>query len=181
MLHSLFSIPMWTYKVEIPESLVEHCYSISHKSSRNISNVGGWQSDILYSDVFPELHNNITKLVTQSCSEINANFKFNIDGYWVNINRNGNYNKPHVHPNSALSGVIYVMCDDNTGNIRFDSNSLMEHYPINTFNSNLFTDNIEYQPKIGDVLIFPSWIYHSVLPNNSSNDRISIAFNVTQL
>jgi uncharacterized protein (TIGR02466 family) len=181
MLHNLFSIPIWLKKIEITDSLIETCYALSNNASRNFSNVGGWQSDIISPETLPELSAHVDLLVKQVCYEINDEFKFEVDGYWININRKGNYNIPHVHPNSALSGVIYVACNNNTGNIKFNSNSLMEHYPINVFNSKLFTDNIEFQPKVGDVLIFPSWIYHSVLPNNSDHDRISIAFNVKQL
>ena len=34
------------------------------------------------------------------------------------------------------------------------------------------------EPKEGDLLIFPSYLYHSVSENLSDNDRIIISFNV---
>ena len=37
---------------------------------------------------------------------------------------------------------------------------------------------VEIEPKEGDLLIFPSYLYHSVGKNLSSEDRIIISFNV---
>lgn len=180
MLNNFFSIPIWTYKIHISESVVQKCYNLASTPSRNISNIGGWQSDILTVDTFPEITEQLEDVIKNVQSDIHENFKVGLDGYWVNFNQKSHYNMAHVHPLSALSGVLYVKCNEQSGNIKLNSNSLREHYPINTFESPLFRDTIEFQPKVGDVLIFPSWIYHSVLPNNSDDARISIAFNLKQ-
>jgi len=36
-------------------------------------------------------------------------------------------------------------------------------------------------PKNGLIVIFPSWLNHSVLPNKSNKNRISISFNIDKL
>ena len=44
----------------------------------------------------------------------------------------------------------------------------------NQFNS--FTWEIEPEPN--KMLVWPAWIDHYTLPNNSNEDRISLAFNI---
>jgi uncharacterized protein (TIGR02466 family) len=38
--------------------------------------------------------------------------------------------------------------------------------------------NGQYLPEGGKMILFPSWLEHSVLKNRSSEPRISIAFNI---
>ena len=64
---------------------------------------------------------------------------------------------------------------------KFDRGSLQEYILSNfvpdgrnTFNSSRW----QYQSKENQVIIFPSWISHSVGVNESDSDRISIALNV---
>ena len=180
MILNLFSIPLWIHKIEIPETLVDQCYSLSKEPGRIASNNGGWQSDLLSPDTFPDLTKELILLINQTCFDISESFKGDLLKYWVNINRKGDFNIPHIHSNAALSGVIYLKCDEKSGNIKFESNSVMNHFPINTFDSKILTTTSEYHPMTGDVLIFPAWLRHSVLPNKSHADRISIAFNIIQ-
>jgi uncharacterized protein (TIGR02466 family) len=35
-----------------------------------------------------------------------------------------------------------------------------------------------HQPKVGELLLFPSWLPHFVLPNTSNEERISVSFNI---
>ena len=42
-----------------------------------------------------------------------------------------------------------------------------------------FKDFIALQPEIGTAIIFPSELMHSVEVNQSNEDRISIAFNLS--
>ena len=40
-----------------------------------------------------------------------------------------------------------------------------------------FDNMIRIRPKTGQIVIFPSYVLHSVYPNSSNQDRITIAFN----
>ena len=40
-----------------------------------------------------------------------------------------------------------------------------------------FDNMIRIRPKTGQIVIFPSYLLHSVYPNNSDQDRITIAVN----
>ena len=41
-----------------------------------------------------------------------------------------------------------------------------------------FDGTITIHPKVGDLLLFPSWLTHEVVATPSSDARISIAFNM---
>ena len=89
---------------------------------------------------------------------------------WGNISSFTHSNQIHNHITSLtfsdqqLSGVVYLKVPKNSGKILF---------------YNPFNVNIQYcfTPKENEIFLFPSVLYHSVEPNLSQEDRISIAFN----
>tara|TARA_R110000796_G_scaffold3520_2_gene13732 strand:+ start:1352 stop:1993 length:642 start_codon:yes stop_codon:yes gene_type:complete len=106
-----------------------------------------------------------------------------ITNSWANILNKGDRIHNHYHSNSLISGAFYVT-----------DSSLMEFYnptldnPLSTtpffnFERNSNEKNhrtwnsFNLQPKSGTLLIFPSWLYHSV-PETIQDTRISIAFNI---
>lgn len=100
---------------------------------------------------------------------------------WVNINQKYSYNTQHMHGgNSLLSVVYYAQVPQDSGNFYFvDNNSYVDK--IATFQLDKFPGfgtKISFLPQPGDVIIFPSWIYHGVEQNLSEQDRISFAFNI---
>ena len=102
----------------------------------------------------------------------------------MNINKSGDYNAWHCHPNCDLSGVFWIEVPADGGNINFASpHEFIEHKSFKIYNSRV-TDEFNYSegygvnPSVGTILIFPSHLYHEVLPNQTRNDRISASFNL---
>ena len=103
---------------------------------------------------------------------------------WANINYKGGYNRPHIHPNSLFSGVYYVKSQPNSG-------KLVCNDPRPGIQTNMPTRvkgqppkhlwrEIHLDPKEGRILMFPSWLWHCVEPNESNDIRISVSFNFIQ-
>jgi uncharacterized protein (TIGR02466 family) len=96
---------------------------------------------------------------------------------WANKGGKGQKHHSHVHPNSIVSGVFYFQMDENLPPIQFkrpshDSFGLsIEEF--NNFNSSTFILPV----KNGELIIFPSSLEHSVPPNKSDKERISLSFN----
>jgi uncharacterized protein (TIGR02466 family) len=99
---------------------------------------------------------------------------------WININGRGAFNKPHNHPDCLLSGCYYVQVpesvDPTSGQIEFldpraGANMVSSPYLA-------FRPSMGLRPRAGQLLIFPAYLAHWVLPNAEDQDRISIAFNI---
>ena len=86
----------------------------------------------------------------------------------------------HSHPNSKLAGVFYLSAPPGVAKIRFYDprpHTSFIHYNITSPDTLLYaTYNIE--PFSGLFLIFPSWLMHEVLDNNSDDKRITAVFNI---
>ncbi len=78
----------------------------------------------------------------------------------------------HPHSLSILSGVLYF---DECSPIEFRHRDMFYDH-INFFSDpKMITTKIS--PKKGDLLIFPSFIYHRITPNRNKKTRYSLAFN----
>lgn len=85
----------------------------------------------------------------------------------------------HCHPNAFLSGVYYVAAPKECGAIHFQDPrpaAQMAAAPVHEY-APWTVRQISHQPSPGALLIFPSWLVHSVGPNLSDALRISISFN----
>jgi uncharacterized protein (TIGR02466 family) len=155
------------------------------------SNAGGWQSPgnlINWKDPVVEIfRQRIEKLVTNLLQEVardtgkNRSFELLIDA-WANINRNGDYNVVHTHPNCMYSGVYYVHPGEPEKTIPYsglleilDPREAANYVQIrhSIFDGREFVENIP-----GRMLLWPSWLKHWVHPYQGKGERISVAFNV---
>lgn len=103
-----------------------------------------------------------------------------VTGCWANLNPPGAHNPSHNHPNNYLSGVYYVAAAEGATRIAFEDPRpqaqvmlppVTEHTP---YNGNV----VMVEAKPGRLLLFPAWLGHFVPTNRSSEDRVSIAFNL---
>ena len=108
-----------------------------------------------------------------------------IDNSWFNIQNKNSLLKKHTHINpnkvSIVSGALYINTNQDSPPICFENpNPSMPLFvtskELNTKYNNSF---YEFEPDIGDLILFPSWLPHyTVLPNKTSN-RVVISFNAS--
>jgi uncharacterized protein (TIGR02466 family) len=96
---------------------------------------------------------------------------------WLNINRPGERHHRHHHPNSFVSGVYYLDAAPNAGSIAFHRPGFVELEPEKLQATPFTFDLWNEAPRTGLLLLFPSRLEHSVGPNMSQQDRLSISFN----
>lgn len=167
------------------EQIIEYCLRKmdEDRKGRVLSNIGGWQSNDFYE---PETEIQELASVTKSyVSSFANNFSYTdslkMDNFWININGKHNENGAHDHPNALIAAVYYASVPENSGHIQF-------HNPLSTYDKylnekfiksyNMFNSGCyNHYPKENQLIIFPGWLIHSVLPNESNDNRISIAFN----
>jgi len=98
-----------------------------------------------------------------------------IHGWAVTLNTNG-HQDAHIHPDGWLSGVFYLQVPKikkEEGSIFFTL--LGDDYPILT-KKKIVEKHIK--PKQGDLILFPSSLFHGTVPTTSKDDRISLAFDI---
>ena len=87
----------------------------------------------------------------------------------------GGFLKPHNHPSGWLSGVLYIKIPEKRNeeaNIEFglhgkDLPILNQEYP-----------KMIYPVLEGDLIMFPSSLFHRTLPFQNGDERICVAFDL---
>lgn len=105
------------------------------------------------------------------------NINFKIFKSWATMTPPGCHSYRHNHTNSWISGVYYP--HDVCGGIVFHD-PFPHHFQVDSpKESNIFNSTTwNLSPKKGDLIIFPSYLEHSVKTNTSEFNRYSVAFNV---
>jgi len=103
---------------------------------------------------------------------------------WANINYPGNFNRPHLHPNSLFSGVYWVKAPEKSGDLmlyepRPGVHTTMPNRKEEKLPPELWRE-VHYTPRAGTIVMFPAWLWHEVRPNQSNDTRISVSFNFLQ-
>ena len=103
-----------------------------------------------------------------------------ITGCWANISASGALHAIHSHPNNFLSGIYYVHTHPGADSVNFHdprSQTAIIRPPVTELTSQN-TDQVVVTVSDVMLLIFPSYLAHSVAPNESGKLRISISFNM---
>jgi uncharacterized protein (TIGR02466 family) len=137
-------------------------YILNNKLFKNLKT----ELDLRIQDYFDKIicpANNITPYITQS---------------WLNYTETNQYHHKHAHPNSLVSGVFYINCNEEFDKIKFFNEKYQTIKPEvkdwNIWNS----ESWWFSVKTGDVILFPSSLTHMVETKQGDNTRISLAFNV---
>ena len=130
----------------------------------------------------------LNKFIEIARNTLNYNCDFLISTSWITKVKPGGFSHRHSHRNSFYSGVYYFENEYslNSGSIRFTSpvNNLSD-YDIDSSNRGKFSvlssKNWRIPPEKKKLLLFPSYLEHTVLKNNEKIDRHSIAFNIVPI
>jgi len=193
-LNSIYSVPLWDseypdfqeHKETFLNAVKEYKDQNPTKESPK-SNVGGYQS--------PETLHGVAELrplfeyICQMGLKAVIDLEFidcdiALTSAWLNINDTRQcMNREHVH-GDVFSGVFYLQAPDESGKL------VLQNPAINrmwngcdlTLQKNQFTaESIGVEPVEGNILLFPSYLPHSVETNNHDEERISISFNLIAL
>ncbi len=187
----LFSTPVWTLQLNNYISVNEEMYSyIKGKQSEdkvgiNKSNIKGWHSeDFELNDKEPQ---NFISFILPAIEQVMIDMNWEkqkqiakINNMWAIINTGGAANLRHQHGNSTISGAYYVRAPRNSGDIVFyDPRPAPVYSHPNVVEPNLLNTQINsINPKEGLLVLFPSYLDHSVNENFSNEERIVISFNI---
>ena len=103
-----------------------------------------------------------------------------ITGCWATVLARGAAHKAHSHPNNFLSGVYYVRTRPGSDVINFHdprTQAGVIRPPVVELTAEN-TDQVAVRVTNGTLLVFPSYLEHSVDANVNEEERISVSFNV---
>ncbi len=190
--YKLFPTPVFHYRLENYEELNKELEKYildlkkKDKTGQLKSNRGGWHSPFfdLKNEIpmkfFNKMKNFLEKIIKNEMGWEYVPNNVKITSMWSIINKKGDFNIQHNHPNAYLSAAYYVKCPVNSGNINFHEGSeakLIRHPNIKKF-TEMSAMKTSLEPKEGDLFVFPAYFYHDVGENLSNEDRIVISFNL---
>jgi uncharacterized protein (TIGR02466 family) len=164
---------------------------------KNITNIGGWQSDTHIVEWGGEPVRTILDALLgliedQTMNMKNPSLPVNVDWKiygWANVNRKRDLNVVHTHPGSFWSAIYYVQIEEASteassgGDLQIvDPRGVL---PITYAPHLRFRERELYscgghelhRPQTGQCVLFPSWLPHAVTPFMGEGTRISLAFN----
>lgn len=107
---------------------------------------------------------------------------------WTSVHRHGQGHKPHTHGDSLLSAVYYAKVPHDAGAfVAYDprgvgpfehSRELFGGDDARPASIPPFRKHFRFQPREGDLIVFPSWLVHGVEGTKSSSERVSFSFNL---
>ena len=141
-------------------------------------------------------------VVTDGSGMVNKSVKGNEKAYnpkmksmWVNRSYEGDYNPEHDHPSDAdigLSCIMYltvpigISAGNDNGTSLNGASGLVDGYTRFSWGHNSTTDMKKLKPstqqyikpEVGQLIMFPSWLHHSVLPFFGDGERRSFSANI---
>ena len=192
-IYKLFPTPVFHFRVEnyqeLNTELENYILDLRKKDEKGQkkSNAGGWHSHNFdlnndntakkFAKIFEEFYKKV--IINEMGWKYDSN-KVKMEAMWSIINKKGSFNIQHNHANAYLSSAYYVRHPEKSGNIKFFDPREQKNirYPKIKNYTDISAVITEITPKEGDLLIFPTYLYHSVGENLSEDDRIIVSFNV---
>ena len=182
--------PSFVWKTQLKEDIIKRIsqdvistLDLLRQAKPGLESSLSWQSDhdLHQSEHFGQLISSIHEAVKKVLEFLKiADTPFVMTGLWANMNAPGAIHKMHNHPNNLLSGVYYVQTGEGADTINFHDPRPQRDVikpPVTELTADN-TDQVVVTVNDGTLLVFPSWLSHSVDTNRSNQTRISISFNI---
>lgn len=187
----LFPSHLWHFQHPNPQvcgPLAQHVLALERQDpvGLEVTNQGGWHSstNLLQDPVFADLFHWIAACCQGAVHDwgwdlAKATPTFN--NAWAMVNRAGHSTRAHLHPNSVFSGVVYLQVPAGAGAIVFldpRAGAQMLVPPLRAGAAENRQGRVRRLPQVGELLLFPSWLWHEVEPSSQEEPRIAISFNI---
>ena len=106
--------------------------------------------------------------------------KLRLDSLWINILPPGGVHSSHIHPHSVISGTTYVAMPEGASALKLEDprSAMMMAAPLRKADARPELRSFTYvSPRVGEVLLWESWLRHEVPLNMADEERISVSFN----
>ena len=128
-----------------------------------------------YEDLFEWFQSCVDTLHAKECWNCD---RLVINKAWVNRSdaKSGDRHQPHRHPMSFLSGIFYITEAFDAPTVFLDPLDKREWAGFH-LDGGIIDNKVFYHGGRGGLILFPSWLVHATVENDSDVDRYSIALN----
>lgn len=133
----------------------------------------------IFKDLVAQLDSHVARFAEDLGFELDGK-PLKLEDIWINILPEGGIHTAHIHPHSVISGTTYVAMPQGASAIKFEDprHQMMMAAPARRKDAPEGQQSFVYvAPKVGEVLLWESWLRHEVPMNMAEDERISVSFN----
>jgi uncharacterized protein (TIGR02466 family) len=174
---NMFAVPL--YRSALKRSFTEEEIRFFQSELRDpvlsISNSSSKNKNILSAEIMQDIRavlqenlDNFFKIVFNTSNDV----QLKITQSWLTSSVKGQSHHAHTHPNSIVSGVLYINLAPHDG-INFYRNEDNQCKEDSYYNAYRYF----VQTSVGDIVLFPSNVKHGVQQVTQNIERVSLSFN----
>jgi uncharacterized protein (TIGR02466 family) len=171
MIKYLFKTPVKVIQMENHSELTESIF----KEIKPTTSASNWTDKKELQDIF---NNEASKFFNELTG---LELPFLHSSSWINSAPKYDYTNVHHHGNSFLVGVYYLRAKKDCGDLILHDPRGAKNWIAGVETRKGFPmsgrDFYSYEPKEGELILFPAYISHNVNPNFSDDVRVSLAIN----
>jgi uncharacterized protein (TIGR02466 family) len=150
------------------------------KWARNYNNWISENQDVLDQPDFQNLREQVYGGLSEyfyGIMNASNNVEIYITESWFNKTEKGQSHHRHWHPNSLVSGIVYIASEGTSGSTRFIT-SQFDTIEYNISESNIYNSRSwGIVPEVNTMMLFPSNVEHLVEEYLGDSPRITLSFN----
>ena len=121
-----------------------------------------------------EIESYYRKFSSEDCAFINLwPSEYDLKGWLARLLKNG-HQRSHIHPAGWLSGVVYLKTINAVNSDEGAIELSLHGYDLPVLDSSY--PRRVHRPKKGEIILFPSSVFHGTVPFNEDTERSVIAF-----
>lgn len=177
----LYPTPLYNCLIDLDDQEVSYIkgLEIDHRPNGYISK----SKHVVTADNTPTIYQQVMAHLYNFVDAVGFNFDLQMITSWINLHERGNSSRRHIHANSIIGGVLFLDTPPNTGefllfNPEVNGNRLFSSH-IECPKHKITEYNAEYRsikPTTGQLLLFPSYLAHTVTENKCDDLRWTIGF-----
>lgn len=180
IVHNLFPLPIGSFKLDREFTKKELDFINKLETRPNMGNTTSKDNNLFNRKELKSLAAFVQDSVDSYFAAVYApkhDVKLRFTQSWANYTQPGQHHHKHAHPNSLVSGVIYINADPSKDKIYFYRDGYQQiKLPQGTFNP-YNSESWWLEAATGQMYLFPSSTTHMVQTVEAAETRISIAFN----
>lgn len=178
-LHGIFPTPVARFELGRAFTDTEMEFVASQPTYRNMGNSTSDDRYVLKHDSLKDLRVFVEDSVAEYLKAIYApkeDVSLRITQSWLNYTKPGEFHHKHAHPNSFVSGVLYMKAAKERDRIYFYRNGYQQ-IKLTAKDWNLYnSESWWFEAVTGELILFPSSLEHMV-ETVQEDERISLSFN----